>query len=167
MSGRTWLPPDFRVPDRVEVPRAGHLRFLRAADAVIDYAAIDRSRADLWATYQEVWGWPNAAYSLADTRGSLARHEAASLRGDFFAYGLFDADETRILGTVYIDPASRAGADADINWWVTSGPGASSTTSALEGFLPGWVGGHWPFSAPRLIGRDLSWQEWLSLPQVP
>jgi len=160
-----WLPAGFRAPSRAVVPPHGHLRFLRADDAAVDFAAIDSSRERLWATYGRVWGWPAPDYGLDDTRLSLARHEDASLRGAFFAYGLFDDAERALLATVYVDPPARVGGDADVNWWVAEGERAGAVRSTLDVYVPRWIRASWPFSAPRLIGVDLTWDEWLALPE--
>ncbi len=32
--------------------------------------------------------------------------------------------------------------------------------------MPAWIAAAWPFTAPRYIGRDLTWQEWLALPDL-
>jgi hypothetical protein len=36
----------------------------------------------------------------------------------------------------------------------------------LSAFVPDWLASAWTFVAPRFIGRDLSWPEWLALPAI-
>jgi hypothetical protein len=36
----------------------------------------------------------------------------------------------------------------------------------LTTFVPEWLRAAWPFTAPRVIGHDLTWGEWLALPEV-
>lgn len=36
----------------------------------------------------------------------------------------------------------------------------------LADFVAKWLASAWPFAMPRFIGRDLSWQEWLALPEI-
>ena len=38
--------------------------------------------------------------------------------------------------------------------------------SALDAFVPRWLEQDWPLSSPRLVGRDITWQEWLDLPDL-
>ena len=51
-------------------------------------------------------------------REDLARHEAEIETHQSFNYALLDAEETALLGCVYVDPPERDGADADVSWWV-------------------------------------------------
>ena len=37
---------------------------------------------------------------------------------------------------------------------------------ALDALVPQWIAAAWPFTHPRYIGRDLSWAEWLALPDM-
>jgi hypothetical protein len=36
--------------------------------------------------------------------------------------------------------------------------------AALDALVPRWIVESWPFARPRFVGRDLSWDEWLALP---
>ena len=47
------------------------------------------------------------------------------------------ADETELIGCVYVDPTDKPGGDADISWWVRD----------------------------EYVGRDLSWEDWIALPR--
>lgn len=54
----SWLPDDWRHPDRLDLPTGHHLRPIRAADVEIDYPAVMGSRERLWEMFGQVWGWP-------------------------------------------------------------------------------------------------------------
>jgi hypothetical protein len=41
----------------------------------------------------------------------------------------------------------------------------SDVERELDDFVPGWILREWPLEEPRYVGRDLTWQEWLALPQ--
>jgi hypothetical protein len=77
-----------------------------------------------------------------------------------------DRQETAVLGCVYIDPPERVGADCEISWWVVDELVGSELEQQLDALVPSWIAADWPFKEPRYIGRDLSWQEWLALPEV-
>ena len=77
------------------------------------------------------------------------------------------ADETELLGCVYIDPTDKPGADADISWWVVDECVGTDLETALDEFVPRWVAEVWPLERPRYVGRDLTWQEWLAIPRQP
>lgn len=162
-----WLPPDFEHPVRVDVTDEHHLRPIQASDVDIDYPAVMGSRERLWTIYGAAWGWPPASMTYQEDRDDLARHEDEVRAHRSFNYALFDAEERSLLGCVYIDPPERVGADAEISWWVVDALVDSSVAEALDAFVPGWIAGAWPFERPRYVGRDLSWEAWLELPEVP
>jgi hypothetical protein len=96
----------------------------------------------------------------------LARHEAEIAAHQSFNYALFDDAETALLGCVYIDPPEKQGADAEISWWVVDERAGTDTERALDALVPQWIASAWPFRQPRYLGRDISWADWLELPDL-
>jgi RimJ/RimL family protein N-acetyltransferase len=86
-------------------------------------------------------------------RQDLARHEAEIERHESFNYALLDADESRLLGCVYIDPPDASDGDAEIAWWVVDDLVGSPCEAALDELVPRWIADAWPFSAPRIVLR--------------
>ncbi len=117
-SSRPWLPEDFVHPTKVSLPYGHHLRPIRADDVDLDMVAVMGSRERLWGIYGKAWGWPPATMTHEQDREDLARHADEMETHESFNYALFDADETALLGCVYIDPPEKPGADAEISWWV-------------------------------------------------
>ena len=72
-------------------------------------------------------------------------------------------DEKRLLGCVYIDPPEKAGADAEIAFWVRADEIETGLETALEETVRRWVAGDWPFERAVYPGRDLRWEEWDAL----
>lgn len=99
-------------------------------------------------------------------RVDLLRHEKEIAAHQSFNYALLNEEETKLLGCVYIDPPERVGADAEISWWVVDELVATAEEHALDTLVPEWIASDWPFPRPRYVGRDLTWQEWLTLPTV-
>jgi hypothetical protein len=163
----SWLPRAFVHPIRADLGTGHHLRPIRATDVDLDYPAVMDSRDRLWSIYGRAWGWPPATMTYEQDRDDLARHEAEIASHQSFNYALFDAEESRLLGCVYLDPPERAGADVEISWWVVDRLVGTEVERALELFVPQWVAECWPFQRPRFVGRDLSWDEWLNLPELP
>ena len=162
-----WLPEEFVHPLRVELPPHGHLRPMGAAATEIDFPAVMGSRERLWSIYGRAWGWPPATMTLEQDREDLAHHERDIAAHDSFLYGLFDEAETELLGCVYVDPPEKAGgADAEVSWWVVDRLVGSPTERALDAFVPAWLAEQWPLRSPRFVGRDLSWDDWLALPDL-
>ena len=162
-----WLPEDFAHPLRVDLPTGEHLRPMGAADTGIDFPAVMGSRERLWSIYGRAWGWPPATMTVEQDREDLAHHERDIAAHASFLYGLFDDAETELLGCVYIDPPEKiGGADAEVSWWVVDRLVGSDVERALDELVPRWLAEDWPLRRPRLVGRELSWEEWLALPDL-
>ncbi|HEY7042219.1 MAG TPA: GNAT family N-acetyltransferase [Nocardioidaceae bacterium] len=162
----TWLPADFVHPRWVDLPFGHHLRPIRESDVDLDMIAVMGSQARLWDIYGRAWGWPPATMTYEQDREDLARHAAEMETHESFNYALFDADETALLGCVYIDPPEKPGADTEISWWVVDECVDTDVEAGLDAEVPRWIASSWPFERPRYVGRDLSWDEWLALPDL-
>lgn len=149
-----WLPHDFTHPDRVELPTGHHLRPIRADDVDLDYPAVMGSRQRLWSIYGDAWGWPPATMTVEQDRDDLARHEAEAVAHQSFNYAVFDADETVLLGCVYVDPPVRPGTDAEISWWVVDDMVDSPLDDTLNEFVGPWIAEAWPFARPYIGPPD-------------
>jgi hypothetical protein len=168
MTGRTtpWLPAGFAHPERLDLPTGHHLRPIRGDDVDIDYPAVMRSRERLWSIYGEAWGWPPATMTYEEDREDLAHHEAEIAAHLSFNYALLDAEESALLGCVYLDPPEKAGADVEVSWWVVDELVGTEVEAELDRTVPQWLAREWPFTQPRVIGRDVPWAEWLAMPDV-
>ena len=134
-----WLPDGFTHPERVDLSTGHHLRPIREADVEIDYPAVMGSRERLWAKYGEAWGWPPADMSYEADREDLARHEAEIAAHETFNYAVLDADESALLGCVYVDPpdeTSPPGTDAVVSWWLVDEAVGTDLESALDELVP-------------------------------
>jgi hypothetical protein len=119
-----------------------------------------------WLPSEFVHPEPEADLTFDEDRVEPARHEHEIRDHVSFNYAVLHHDETRLLGCVYIDPATRVGADADVSWWVVARADAD-LEAELATFVPEWLASAWPFAQPRFVWRDLSWDDWLALPEVP
>lgn len=140
------------------------MRPIRATDIDLDYPAVMGSQATLWETFGEVWRWPPATMTREQDLADLERHEREIHARESFNYAIFDADETVLLGCVYVDPPERAGADGEVSWWVVDDERGGPLDACLATFVPAWIAEQWPFTTPRLIGVDLSWSDYAALP---
>ncbi|MGY1754471.1 GNAT family N-acetyltransferase [Blastococcus sp. SYSU D01042] len=161
-----WLPEEFVHPLRADLPTGHHLRPIRAEDVGIDFPAVMGSRERLWAIYGDAWGWPPAGMTPEQDRADLARHEREIEAHESFNYALLPEDEGALLGCVYVDPPEKAGdVGAEVSWWVVDELVGTDVERALDDFVPRWLAEGWPLPAPpRFVGRDLSWAEWIGLP---
>lgn len=101
-----------------------------------------------------------------EDREDIARHAQEMDDNESFNYALFDTDETALFGCVYIDPPEKPGADAEISWWVIDSHVGSELERVLGAFVPEWIANDWPLENPRYVGRDLTWREWIDLPEL-
>ncbi len=166
MTRTAWLPEGWEHPQRVEVCEGFHLRPIRADDVELDMPAVMGSRARLWSIYGQAWGWPPEGMTADQDRADLQHHEDEMRAHESFNYALFDDQETELVGCVYLDPAQKPGADADISWWVREEYVGSVVEASLDDLVPRWVAREWPLRAPRYVGRDISWSDWLALPDL-
>ena len=162
-----WMPVHWAHPRHVPVGPDHHLRPIRASDVDLDLPAVLGSRDRLWSIYGRAWGWPPVALTREQDLADLARHEAETEAHESFNYALLDAGETRLLGCVYVDPPEKAGADAEISWWVVDELVGSQVEADLDALVPQWIASEWPLERPRYVGRDLTWDAWLDLPDLP
>lgn len=163
-----WLPLEFVAPARVEVPgTALHIRPIHPDDTELDMVAVMGSQPRLWSIFGAAWGWPPATMTAEEDRADLARHAEEMERNESFNFALLDEHETAVLGCLYIDPPERVGgADAEISWWVIDDLVGTPDETAFNAFVPGWILDAWPLDAPRYVGRDLTWAEWLQLDEL-
>lgn len=161
-----WLPDDFEHPLVVPVGPRHHLRPIRADDVDLDMPAVMGSQPRLWSIFGAAWGWPPPTMTAEQDREDLLRHELEIAAHESFNYALFDEAETELLGCVYLDPPEKAGADAEVSWWIRDEYLGTGVEVELGRFVPQWLASAWPFTAVRYIGRDLTWEEWLALPDV-
>ena len=102
-----------------------------------------------------------------EDRADLQRHAEEIERHESFNYALLDADETELLGCVYVDPPEKDGADADVSFWVRADELDTGLEAELEAAVRAWIAADWPFAKVRWPGRDISWDDWDALPDHP
>ena len=161
-----FLPEGFGVPEVLETARF-RIRPITIHDVVKDYEAVMANREYLWRLFGESWGWPPEDLTLEQDLIDLGWHQKeAQLRRSFNYAVMSSPDEARLLGCVYVDPPEKAGADADIVFWVRDSELESGLEQELDTFVRRWVAEQWPFTVARYPGRDLPWEAWSALPDV-
>lgn len=161
-----WLPTGWEHPRLIPLGSSHHLRPIRASDVDLDVRAVRSSRERLWSIYGLAWNWPPLRLDREQVAADLARHASETEAHESFTYALFDSDELGLLGHVYIDPPMKAGADAEISWWIVDELVGSDLEARLNSFVPSWVASDWPLESPRYVGHDMPWDVWLDLPEL-
>lgn len=137
MSG--WLPDDFAYPLRVGLPGTDlHLRPVGPDDTEIDMVAVMGSQPRLFSIFGPAWGWP-PDMTAEEERADLQRHAEEIERHESFNYALLTPAADALVGCVYLDPAEKVGADADVSWWVADPWVGTPVEQSLDAFVPGWV----------------------------
>ncbi len=161
----TWLPAAWCRPQWVPLDAGHHLRPLAAADIDLQMAAVIGSRERIWADFGAAWGWPAPDLTRERELVNLTRTEAEAAAHESFVYAVFPEDERTLLGNVYVDPPGRPGADADVSWWLVEELAGSPLAARLESWVRRWIAEAWPFQRPRFLPADLTWAQWLDLPE--
>lgn len=164
----TWLPDGYEPPARLDLPTGHHLRPIRAEDVDIDMVAVMGAQERLFGLFGGVWGWPPATMTREQDLEDLEYHEAEMRNRSSYNYAILDADESHLLGCVYVDPPDKIpDADAEIAWWVVDDAVGTDLERTLADTLPRWIADAWPFERPIHIGRDITFTEWTALPEPP
>ena len=147
-----FVTKSFDVPFTAEAARF-HLRALSIDDVVSDYEAVITSREHLWYRFGEIWAWPAADLSLEQNLIDLARHQSEFQQRTGFAYSALSPDYARVLGCVYIYPATTDAVEANVWFWARQSEIASKLEQHIETFLIAWLSNRWPFGTVTLNGE--------------
>jgi hypothetical protein len=129
------------------------LRPLTIHHVVKDYDAVMTSQAHLWQRFGDVWNWPAADLTLEQDLIDLAWHQKEFQTNSSFAYAVFNVDLSRMLGCVYIYPASTAEVDAEVWFWTRQSELKNNLEHDLELFIIDWLARSWPFCLVTLNGK--------------
>lgn len=140
------------------------LRILTIHDVVKDYDAVMSSIDHLKGIFGPHSSWPPADLTLEQNLIDLGWHQKEFQTGRSFAYTVMQLDESRCLGCVYIDPSEKAGYDAKVILWVRQSEIRNGLDEKLFSAVKIWLTREWGFATVAFPGRELSWQEWESLP---
>jgi GNAT acetyltransferase-like protein len=161
-----FLPADYVVPTLVAGPRF-RIRPITVHDVVKVYDAVMTSQEQLWALFGAARGWPSASLTLEQCLIDMAwQQKEAELRRSF-AFAVVSTDESRLLGSVVVSPPGRAGADAEVTFWVRACEESPGLADEIEEFVREWVISAWPFKEVRFPGRDIPWDDWSALSALP
>ena len=157
-----WVPDSFAVPTVFENEHF-RLRTLTVNDVVKDYDAVMSSLDHLQGVFGPNSDWPQADLSFEQDLIDLGWHQKEFQIRSSFTYTVVSLDEERVLGCVYIYPASRGDFDAHITMWVRADVVDDGYDQLLYKTVTDWVAADWPFKKPAYPGRSVSWEDWGAL----
>lgn len=151
MKASQFVPSDFHVPSMLETGRF-RLRMLSVDDVEKDYQAVIESRELLHAMFGGPW--PREGFTLQENLRDLKRHQQEFLDRKAFAYTVVSLDESRVLGCVYINPARKTDADAEVHMWVRQSEYDQGLDAVLFQAVKEWLDSAWPFASVAHPGRE-------------
>lgn len=154
-----FLPKDFKVPERAETEEF-IIRHITIHDVVKDYEAVMTSRDYLWSLFGEAWGWPTADLSFEQDLIDLGWHQKEGQLRKAFDFAVFNKDESKLMGCLYLDPPEKKGYDVDVYYWIRSMENQQNLEERLFAFAQEWIKTNWPFDKPAFPGRLISWKDW-------
>ena len=162
-SGRGIEPADGFVGDGFVV------RPLVPADVELDHAAVMASREFLYHWEQEP-PYPPEDFSVADNLADLEQMDEAHRSGSRYTYSVLNADESEVLGCVYLLPnddrmyrsahvTSHDGTDfstidATLSFWVRPSTWADGFERSLLAALLQWLRDDWSFERPVILTNE-------------
>lgn len=131
---------------------------LTVHDVVRDFDAVMTSVDHL----KTIWPggrWPEGL-TLEQNLIDLGWHQKEFQTRRSFAYTVVSLSEQAVLGCVYIEPARKAGYDAEVYLWARQSELAHGLEERLYAAVRAWVAAEWPFRNVAFPGRDIDWQSW-------
>ncbi len=160
-SDYPFVSDSFEVPSKLETSNF-RIRALTLDDVAKDYSAAMSSVDHLL----KVWpgsGWPKDL-TIEEDLIALGWHQQEFINRTSFAYTVLTLDESRVIGSVYVNPTRKSGHDAEIFLWVTKADFEAGLDLELFSTVTHWIDDDWPFEAPAFPGRKVSWERWNSTP---
>lgn len=160
MSKEKFIPANFKVPKCLETGRV-KLRMLQVNDLVKDFDAIMSSVEYLQSTkpFGPNQKWPTGL-TLEQNLIDIGWHQKEFQMRSSFAYTVMNIDESECLGTLYIDPTTKADYDAQAHMWVRQSELANGLDEHLFDAVKEWLNAKWPFEKVAYPGREINWDEW-------
>jgi RimJ/RimL family protein N-acetyltransferase len=151
MKRSQFVPSDFDVPAVLETERF-RLRILSVEDVEKDYEAVIESRELLRSSHGGTW--PRDGFTLEENLEDLERHQQEFIDREAFAYTVVSLDESRVLGCVYVNPARRTDAEAEVYMWVRQSEYDQGLDAILFQDVQRWISSTWPFDDVAYPGRE-------------
>ncbi|WP_459476843.1 hypothetical protein [Clostridium saccharoperbutylacetonicum] len=140
LNKNKFVPDDFIVPIE-HISENFTIRKLTALDLKEDYIAVMESKEHIHELYdkEHTNEWPPDNLTLEEDEMDLIGHEKEFDERVAFAYTVFDIENRKCLGCLYIDPSNYY--DAEITMWTRN----SITDELLYRTVKKWIEIDWPF----------------------
>ncbi|UCX05635.1 hypothetical protein [Shewanella glacialimarina] len=135
-----------------------YFRVLEDSIADLDFEAVMSSQKRLQGIFGLGSDWPKIDMLIEANIESLKIHKKEFESREAFAYSVFNHNETKCLGSVYIDPSQSQHHDCDVYLWVRDD--SLGLDQELYNVVVKWLSNDWPFAKVAFPGRSISWSEW-------
>lgn len=137
---KSFVPDEFVVPIIYKTENFT-IRKLTVLDLQEDYIAVMEAKDHIHELYSEEYtnGWPADTLTFEQDENDLKRHEKEFNERVAFAYTVFDFENKKCLGCIYIDPSNCY--DAEITMWTRN----DATDRLLYRVVKQWIENDWPF----------------------
>lgn len=140
------------------------IRMLTIHDVVKDYDAIMSSLSHLKGIFGPDNLWPSPDLTLEQNLIDLGWHQKEFQASRSFAYTIMTRDESKCLGSVYVDPSDKEGYEAMVTFWVRASEADTGLEESLFEIIKMWMKRDWWFETVAFPGREISWEDWRALP---
>lgn len=137
---KSFVPDEFVGPSIYKTENFT-IRKLTVSDLQEDYIAVMESKDHIHELYTEEFtnGWPADTLTIEQDENDLKRNEKEFNERVAFAYTVFDFENKKCLGCLYIDPSNCY--DAEITMWTRN----EVTDLLLYRVVKKWIENDWPF----------------------
>jgi hypothetical protein len=163
-QSQPFVPATFEVP--TTYTGTGYkLVPLGPAVAELDYKAYMSSIDHIRKT--QGGNWPNPNLTMADQAKDMAGEKAQWDGRKSFPYAVLTLDGSRELGCFYLRPSPKEGYDSVATMWVTKEAFDRGLEDQLYKDMKAWLAKSWPFQKTAWRGREISPEQWKTLPNKP
>ncbi|MCL1068561.1 hypothetical protein L2735_17455 [Shewanella olleyana] len=128
--------------------------------AELDYEAVMFSQQSLQGIFGPHSNWPELDMTLEQNIISLNVHKQEFKTRTAFAYSVLNLEQTKCLGSIYIDPSDFSQYQCVVHFWIRSD--SIEQESILFQTIKNWLNDEWNFTQVAFPGRTISWQDWLN-----
>jgi hypothetical protein len=146
----SFVPEGFTPPEGFETEMFV-VRPITVADAEKDYEAVMESIPIIQETLLSD-RWPGPGFTVEKDREEIAVKERRFDRRSSFTYEVLTPDESRVLGSIYINKGI-GGPDAAVFMWVRKSAQDGGLDPVLEASVRDWMATAWPFDWVVYPGR--------------
>ncbi|CAM4081348.1 hypothetical protein [Pseudoalteromonas byunsanensis] len=124
----------------------------------IDHELVMRNQVRLRQLFAGQTEWPKPNMTVADNTAAMEHHLREFNENIAYSFCVFDSEEKKCIGSVYIDASNVDGYDCELHYWLDQS--LIELESVLEQSMLVWLKEKWGFETPALVGREIPLEQW-------